>query len=346
MIIVRSPLRVSFFGGGTDHPTWLNMGEPGAVLSTTIDKYIYVQLRRLPAVFDFNYRVAWGMLEEVQTLNEIQHPVVREVLRHYAAGEETGYEVIYNADLPSKSGLGSSSSFTVSLLHAFLGNKERLCSKHMLAKEAIHVEQQLLKETVGYQDQIAAAHGGFNRIDFDSSGEYQIRPVQITSSRRAELESSMMMFFTGFTRSADAVEKKKVAKFADRTSELRSIYDMVDQGERVLRDPGRPVAEFGELLHHTWMAKRSLDASVSNAMIDERYEGAIKAGALGGKLLGAGGGGFLLMYVPEARREAVIASMQGMTYVPLQMERGGSQVVLYNPELTSNYLPAAAKVSR
>lgn len=345
MIIVRSPLRVSFLGGGTDHPTWLNMGEQGAVLSTTIDKYIYVQLRRLPAVFDFNYRVAWGMLEEVKTLNEIQHPVVREVLRYYAGNEETGYEVIYNADLPSKSGLGSSSAFTVSLLHAFFGNKERLCSKRALAKEAIHVEQQLLKETVGYQDQIAAAHGGFNRIDFSADGEYQIRPVQINGARRTELESSMMMFFTGFTRSADLVEKKKVAKFADRTAELRSIYDMVDVGEQILSDPNRPVAEFGELLHHAWMAKRSLDESVSNPMIDERYEGAMRAGALGGKLLGAGGGGFLLMYVPNSRREAVIEAMKGMTYVPLQMERGGSQVVLYNPELDSNYLPAAARVS-
>lgn len=346
MIIVRSPLRVSFFGGGTDHPTWLNTGEPGAVLSTTIDKYIYVQLRRLPAVFDFNYRVAWGMLEEVQSLNEIQHPVVREVLRHYAAAEETGYEVIYNADLPSKSGLGSSSAFTVSLLHAFFGNRERLCSKHALAKEAIYVEQQLLKETVGYQDQIAAAHGGFNRIDFGSDGEYRIRPVQINSARRTELESSMMMFFTGFTRSADEVEKKKVAKFRDRAAELRSIYDMVDEGERILVDPTRPVSEFGELLHNAWMAKRSLDESVSNAMIDERYEGALRAGALGGKLLGAGGGGFLLMYVPQSKRASVIESMKGMTYVPLQMERGGSQVVLYNPELTNNYLRAAARVSR
>ncbi len=346
MIIVRSPLRVSFFGGGTDHPAWLNRGEPGAVLSTTIDKYIYVQMRRLPAVFDFNYRVAWGMLEEVQSINEIQHPVVREVLKHYAAEEETGWEVIYNADLPSKSGLGSSSAFTVSLLHAYFGNKERLSSKQALAKEAIFVEQQLLKETVGYQDQIASAYGGFNRIDFEAGGQYQVRPVQVSAARRNELESSMMMFFTGFTRSADEVEKKKVAKFGDRTSELRSIYDMVDEGERILSDPSRPVSDFGELLHHAWMAKRSLDASVSNAMIDERYEGAMRAGALGGKLLGAGGGGFLLMYVPQNRRAAVIEAMKGMVYVPLQMERGGSQVVLYNPELTSNYLPAVSRVSK
>ncbi len=345
MIIVRSPLRVSFFGGGTDHPAWLSTGEPGAVLSTTIDKYVYVQLRRLPAVFDFNYRVAWGMLEEVKSINEIQHPVVRAVLTHYAASEETGYEVIYNADLPSKSGLGSSSSFTVSLLHAFFGNREKLCSKTALAREAIHVEQQLLKETVGYQDQIAAAHGGFNRIDFSEDGDYRIRPVQISGARRQELEQSMMLFFTGFTRSADEIEKRKIARFGDRAAELRAIYEMVNEGERILSDGNRRVDEFGALLDHAWTLKRSLDESVSNPMIDERYEAAINAGALGGKLLGAGGGGFLLMYVPPAKRAAVLEAMKGLSYVPLKMERGGTSVVLYNPELTSNYLPAIARVS-
>jgi len=285
------------------------------------------------------------MLEEVQSLNEIQHPVVREVLRHYAASEDTGYEVIYNADLPSKSGLGSSSAFTVSLLHAYFGNQERLVSKQALAREAIFVEQQLLKETVGCQDQIAAAYGGFNRIDFSEGGEFYIRPVQITAARKHELEQSMMMFFTGFTRSADEIEKRKIAKFNDRTTELRALYDMVDEGERILSTAARPVKEFGELLHHAWMTKRALDESVSNPSIDEHYEAACKAGALGGKLLGAGGGGFLLMYVPPAKRASVLEAMKGMTYVPLRMERDGSSVVLYNPELTSNYLTASARVS-
>jgi D-glycero-alpha-D-manno-heptose-7-phosphate kinase len=285
------------------------------------------------------------MLEEVQSINEIQHPVVRAVLTHNAASEETGYEVIYNADLPSKSGLGSSSSFTVSLLHAFFGNHENLCSKTALAREAIHVEQQLLKETVGYQDQIAAAHGGFNRIDFGQDGEYRIRPVQISGARRHELEDSMMLFFTGFTRSADEIEKRKIANFRDRTAELRAIYEMVDEGERILSDVNCKVDEFGALLDHAWAMKRSLDQSVSNPMIDERYEAAINAGALGGKLLGAGGGGFLLMYVPPNKRAAVMEAMKGLSHVPLKMERSGTSVVLYNPELTSNYLPAIAKVS-
>jgi len=345
MIIVRSPLRVSFFGGGTDHPAWFNRQEPGAVLSTTINKYIYIQLRRLPAVFDFNYRIAWGMLEEVKALNEIQHPVVREVLRHYGGSEETGYEVIYNADLPSKTGLGSSSAFTVSLLHAFFGNQERLCSKPMLAREAISVEQNLLKEAVGCQDQIAAAYGGLNRIDFYPGGDFRVTPINVPAARRLELERSMMLFFTGFTRSADEVERKKIAKFSERTAELRAIYDMVGEGERILLSPSRPLADFGDLLHETWVTKRKLDASVSNSTIDERYEAARKAGAIGGKLLGAGGGGFLLMFAPPERQAAVREAMAGLSYVPLRMERDGTSVVLYNPELTSNYVPAMAQVS-
>jgi len=345
MIIVRSPLRVSFFGGGTDHPAWLRRGEKGAVLSTSIDKYIYIQLRRLPAVFDFNYRVAWGMLEEVNSINEIQHPVVRAVLKHYAGENETGYEVIHNSDLPSKSGLGSSSSFTVSLLHAFFGNQEKLCSKKKLAREAIFVEQELLKETVGYQDQIAAAHGGLNRIDFSADGEYELTPIHLPGDRKAALEASMMLFFTGFTRFAEEIEQRKVARFGDRTKELRAIYDMVGEGERILTDTSRNINEFGELLHHTWVNKKTLDPSVSNPEIDARYEAALKAGALGGKLLGAGGGGFLLMFVPPEKRADVIEAMRGMTHVPLRMERSGSSVVLYDPDLDSNYLPAGAKVS-
>jgi D-glycero-alpha-D-manno-heptose-7-phosphate kinase len=345
MIIVRSPLRVSFFGGGTDHPAWFNRPEPGAVLSTTINKYIYVQLRRLPAVFDFNYRVAWRILEEVKTLNDIQHPVVREVLRHYAATDDTGYEVNYNADLPSRTGLGSSSAFTVSLLHALFGNQERLCSKPLLAREAIFVEQELLKEAVGCQDQIAAAYGGLNRIDFYSNGDHRVTPICVPVARRLELEHAMMLFFTGFTRLADDIERRKIANFADRSAELRALYEMVNEGERILLDRSRPLAELGELLHHAWTTKRKLDDSVSNPVIDERYEAARKAGSLGGKLLGAGGGGFLLMFVPPKRQAAVMAAMHGMSYVPIRMECDGTSTLLCDPELTSNDVPAAAQAS-
>ena len=346
MIVVRTPLRVSFFGGGTDHPTWFSRPERGAVLSTTIDKYIYVQLRRLPALFEFNYRVAWGMLEEVNTINEIQHPVVREMLRHYAEDEDhaSGYEVIYNADLPSKSGLGSSSAFTVSLLNAYFGNREKLCSRGFLAKEAIHIEQEILKETVGCQDQIATAYGGLNRIDFASDGDFAVTPVHISGSRRAELEASLMLFFTGFTRSADAIEKLKVARYADKTAELRAMYHMVGEGESILLDQNRNIGDFGDLLHHAWSEKRRLDESVSNAFIDERYEAGIAAGALGGKLLGAGGGGFLLMFAPPEKHAAVKAAMN-IPFVPFHMEKQGSSVILYNPELASNYVTAPARIA-
>jgi D-glycero-alpha-D-manno-heptose-7-phosphate kinase len=253
--------------------------------------------------------------------------------------------VIYNADLPSKTGLGSSSTFTVSFLHAFFGNLERLCSKPFLAREAIFVEQQLLKETVGCQDQIAAAYGGLNRIDFFPNGDHRVAPLQVQSARRQELERSLMLFFTGFTRSADEIEKRKIAKFNDRTTELRAIYEMVNEGEQILLDPARPLAEFGELLHQAWIEKRKLDESISNPFIDRSYEAARKAGAIGGKLLGAGGGGFLMMFVPQERQAAVTQALNDLTYVPFCMERDGTSIVLYNPELTSNYLTAQARVS-
>lgn len=344
MIIVRTPLRVSFFGGGTDHPAWFNRPERAAVLSTTINKYVYVQLRRLPAVFDFNYRIAWGMLEEVKTVREIQHPVVRRLLEHYDRDGESGYEIIYNADLPSKTGLGSSSAFTVSLLHAWFGNHERLCSKRFLAQEAIHMEQELLQETVGSQDQIAAAYGGLNRIDFLPGGDFTVSPLHVPTERREALQNNLMMFFTGFSRSAPALEKIKIARYEERLQNLRDMHAMVGEGERILADPRRDLGEFGDLLHEAWMAKRSIDPAVSNGFIDEAYDTARAYGARGGKLLGAGGGGFLMMYVPRERQEAVREGLKALTYVPFRMEREGTSVVLYNPELASNYLAADARV--
>lgn len=344
MIIVRTPLRVSFFGGGTDHPAWFNRPERGAVLSTTVNKYVYVQLRRLPAVFDFNYRIAWGMLEEVKTVREIQHPVVRRLLEQYDRGGESGYEIIYNADLPSKTGLGSSSAFTVALLNAWFGNHERLCSKRFLAEEAIYMEQELLQEAVGSQDQVAAAYGGLNRIDFLPGGEFKVSPVHVPRERREALEDSLMLFFTGFSRSAPAIEKLKVARYNDRLQNLRDMYAMVDEGERILSDSRRDLNAFGSLLHEAWMAKRSIDPVVSNSVIDEAYETARAHGAVGGKLLGAGGGGFLVLFVPRDRQGAVKQALKKLTHVPFRMEREGASVVLYNPELASNYIAAEACV--
>lgn len=342
MILVRTPLRISFFGGGTDHPSWF-AGAPGAVLSTSINKYVYVQLRRLPAVFEFNYRVVWGMLEEVKSISEIQHPVVKAVLTHYDQAETTGFEVVYNADLPARSGLGSSSAFTVSMLHAFVGNQGRLASKRWLANEAINVERRLLQEPGGCQDQIAAAFGGLNRIDFEPDGDFRLSPVRMDIDRRQQFESSLMMFFTGFTRAAAEIEAAKIENFDKRANEMKRLYELVGEGKRLLEDEREPLGAFGGLLHEAWMQKRALASSVSNVFIDDAYDAAIRAGASGGKLLGAGGGGFLLLYAPPERHAAVRAALDKLVYVPIQMEREGASVVLYAPELDGNYETARAR---
>lgn len=349
MIIVRTPLRVSFFGGGTDHPAWFKEHGPGAVLSTSIDKYVYVTLRHLPPVFDFNYRVVWREVEQVQEIGEIKNPVIREVLRHHTSPTDSGYEIAYNADLPARSGLGSSSAFTVAALHALWRNSGRTPSKLDLALEAIKVEQDYLGEPVGSQDQTAVAYGGFNRIDFAADGGLRVSPVSMSKSRKALLEEHIMMFFTGFTRDAGTVEKQKVLNLGSKLKELNFMYEMVAEGRKILENPTSPLSEFGDLLNEGWIAKKSLAKGVSNGLIDDAYDAAMKAGALGGKLLGAGGGGFLLFFVPPERQASVAAVMRGFEFrpglcgvhVPLAFEDGGSSVVLHRPELNENFTPVA-----
>jgi D-glycero-alpha-D-manno-heptose-7-phosphate kinase len=345
MIIVRTPLRVSFFGGGTDHPSWFNHYGPGAVLSTTIDKYVYISLRYLPPVFDFKYRLSWRIVEQKNTLDEIEHPVIREVLRHYAPNPDVGFEMAYNADLPAQSGLGSSSAFSVAALHALSAHEGLAYSKLSLAKDAIRVEQNLLSEPVGSQDQTAVAFGGLNRIDFRKDQELSVAPIEISAYRRSQLESHLMMFFTGFTREASKVESSKIASFATRTKEMERLYEHVSLGEAILRDEGKSIHEFGELLHDAWVQKRALSNSVSNTSIDEIYQAAQEAGALGGKLLGAGGGGFVLLFVPPEAQPRVyhklvslkLANDLSPVHVPFKFENKGSEIVMHQPELTSNY---------
>jgi D-glycero-alpha-D-manno-heptose-7-phosphate kinase len=343
MIIVRTPLRISFFGGGTDHPTWFRRGELGAVLSTTINKYLYIQLRRLPAVFDFNYRVLWNQVEQVKTIEEIKHPIVRTVLQNYAADEETGYEIVYNADLPARSGLGSSSSFTVAMLHAFLANQGRFASKSYLAREAIRIEQDLLKEPVGSQDQVAAAFGGLNQITFEGQDGVAVNPVRAPAGRVQQLESSLLLFFTGFVRSASAVEETKIKSFDAKQAELRRMHQMVIEGREMLESENGSLDAFGDLLDEAWRAKRSLADSVSTDAIDDVYDAGMRAGALGGKLLGAGGGGFILFYAPPERHAAIREALHTLVHVPISFEREGSSVVLFNPELTANYEVASLR---
>ncbi|MBO9669939.1 MAG: hypothetical protein J7485_05435 [Sphingobium sp.] len=344
MIIVRSPMRVSFFGGGTDHPTWFRTGEQAGVLSTTIDKYLYVTLRRLPRVFDFNYRVSWRIIEETKSISEIQHPIVRAVLENYGDGDGYGYEVLYNADLPAQSGLGSSSAFTVAMLRAYLGNLGRISSKQFLAAEAIRIEQDLLNEPVGSQDQIAAAYGGLNQINFYQDNSFLVEPVCISSERKAALNKNLIMFFTGFTRSASKIEGEKVKEIKNKTTELRAIHEMVVEGRDILENENRNLNDFGALLHQGWLRKRSLSAGVSNAGLDAAYEAARNAGALGGKLLGAGGGGFLLFYVEPHNRAGLKKALKPMIDMSFGFENGGSSIVLYNPEFHANYDPSLRRV--
>ena len=352
MIIVRTPLRVSFFGGGTDHPGWYrDLGGQGAVLSTTINKYVYMTLRNLPAVFDYSYRIAWRMIEQAKTIDDIQHPVVREVLRNYGRTDDPGFEISYNADLPARSGLGSSSAFTVAALHALFRHQGRPVNKTILTNEAIRVEQEFLQEPVGSQDQTAVAHGGLNRIDFCGENGVSVTPLDISMSRRHELQSHLMMFFTGFTRDAGTVEKKKIENFENRRGQLERMYRMVAVGQEILSRESEPIDQFGALLHQAWIEKRSLASGVSTGPIDDIYEAGLKAGAVGGKLLGAGGGGFLLFFVPPERQQSVaraVCSISGdgrsaPVHVPFRLESEGSSVVLFQPELTSNYEPAVVE---
>lgn len=337
MIIIRTPLRVSFFGGGTDHPDWFNRPEGGAVLSTSINKYVYIQLRRLPAVFDFKYRVVWRKVEQVGAISEIEHPVVRAVLEHYGAPDDPGFEIIYNADLPARSGLGSSSAFTVGMLHAFMAERGVYMAPRSLASEAIRVEQELLNEPVGCQDQVAVALGGLNRIDFHGANQFTVSPVTASLARREALESRLMMFFTGFTRSAGAIEAAKKQSFEDKQAQLRRMYEMVAEGESILSNERTELDEFGALLHEGWLHKRGLASAVSNPEIDDYYTAAREAGALGGKLLGAGGGGFLLFYVPDGARQRVLTALDHLVHVPFGFGREGTRAVVFDPELSSNY---------
>jgi D-glycero-alpha-D-manno-heptose-7-phosphate kinase len=325
MIITRTPLRISFFGGGTDYPTWFRENG-GAVLATTIDKYTYLHCRYLPPFFDFKSRIVWSRIEQVQQPAEIAHPAIRGVLQWLKIDD--GVEIHHHGDLPARTGLGSSSSFTVGLLHALHALRGKLVSKRDLAEEAIHVEQQVLLENVGVQDQIQAAFGGFNRVDIHTDGSFEVAPVVVRPERLDELLRHLLLVYTGLSRHASEIAAEQVSSIPDKGRELRTMRALVDEAQGVLCSR-QPLQEFGRLLHESWELKRSLSSKIAPAFVDEIYEAARKAGARGGKLLGAGGGGFMLLFVEPAQRKAVIASLNGLLTVPFQFERAGTQLVLY-----------------
>lgn len=329
MIITKTPFRISFFGGGTDYPAWFEENG-GAVLATAIDKYCYITCRYLPPFFDFKYRIVYSNIENVSTLHEIKHPAVRAVLSWKKIDD--GLAIHHEGDLPARSGLGSSSSFTVGLIHALTALRGKMIGKKNLAKEAIYVEQNVIGEHVGSQDQISAAYGGFNKIEFLKDGTFDVEPVILKAERRNELLSHLMLFFTGFSRVASDIAKSKIDNFKNREKELFMMRQMVDQGITILQNQGEPIISFGQLLDQSWRQKRTLSDSVSNNAIDEIYQAALDAGATGGKLLGAGGGGFLLVFACPSKHENIRERLKDLIYVPFDFEPVGSQVVVYQPD--------------
>lgn len=328
MIITRTPFRISFFGGGTDYPAWFQQ-HGGQVLSTTIDKYCYITCRHLPPFFDYKHRIVYSAIENVRHWDEIQHPAVRAVLGWSNCGK--GLEIHHDGDLPARSGLGSSSSFTVGLLHALAALKGRYVSKKQLASNAIHIEQEVIGENVGSQDQIAAAYGGLNRIEFTRNGNFEVSPVIVRPQRLRELQSHLMLCFTGFSRIASEIAKSQIESIRQRDVELHRMAEMVEEAIRILHSRSSRIDAFGELLHEGWLHKKSLSDKVSTPEIDEIYQTALDAGATGGKILGAGGGGFLLLFVKPALQARVREKLDHLVHVPFSFDDSGSRVVLYQP---------------
>ena len=331
MIITKTPFRMSFFGGGTDMEEFFRE-HGGAVLSTTFDKYCYVNVRHLPRFFDYRTELSYSQIERVTDVEDIDHPAIRNAMKMLDMHE---IRLTYEADLPARSGLGTSSSFAVGMLNAFYCLKGKYASKRQLADDAIRLERVLCKEAGGWQDQIAAAYGGFNRIDFAADG-YDVRPVIISPERKEQLNDNLMMFFTGFTRLSAQVQQANAGTGKDKVARLKEMLRLVDEAERVLEDRHGDLDAFGELLDESWKLKRGTGRAVSTDDIDLFYEKAQKAGAVGGKLLGAGGGGFLVFYVRPEHQQAVRRALSGLMYVPFSFENGGTRVIHYSPE---SYIP-------
>jgi D-glycero-alpha-D-manno-heptose-7-phosphate kinase len=330
MIITRTPLRISFFGGGTDFPAWYKENG-GGVLSTTIDKYCYISLRKLPPFFDYKHKIVFFSKQEAfNEIDEIKHPAVREVYRYMSV--DSGLVMQHDADLPSNSGLGSSSAFTVGLLHALHTLRGQIVSKKRLGLEAVHVEQDLIREAVGSQDQMAAAFGGLNKIEFSRHNNIEVTPLAVAGEKLHFLQSNLMLYFTGFARFAAEIEEDKFRNLESRRSELETMHSLVDQAFEILSGDVAKYEDFGRLLQESWRIKRSLSSKVSNDVIDEIYNRAIGAGALGGKLLGAGGGGFILFFVPPDNQRSVRNELSDLLHVPFRFDTLGTQLIYYTED--------------
>lgn len=312
MIISRTPYRISFFGGGTDYPTWYTE-HGGAVLSATINKYCYITARKLPPFFEYKNRIRYFKNEETQTLEAIEHPSVREVARYLNI--EEGLEIVHAGDLPAQSGLGSSSTFTVGLLNALHGLQNYMPNKRELALKAIHIEQNVIGEAVGSQDQAAAAFGGLNLITFSKSRIIDVDPILLSEARLLDLQDHLLLCFTGFARTASVIAQQQIDQIHAKASELNSMQILCDEALKALINEEVPISKFGSLLHEQWQIKRKLSTVITNKQIDEIYERGIGAGAIGGKLLGAGSGGFMLFLAPKDKHEAIKKSLREKLFV-------------------------------
>jgi D-glycero-alpha-D-manno-heptose-7-phosphate kinase len=329
MIITRTPFRVSFFGGGTDYPVWYKENG-GSVLSTTINKYCYISCRYLPPFFDYKYRLRYTLREETQTMHEIKHPSIRECLRYLDI--ENGIEMVHTSDIPAMAGIGSRSAFTIGFLNALYALKGKMVTKRQLAREAIHVEQNLIRENVGSQDQIACAFGGFNKIEFGGEKDFYVYPMTIDQDKVNLLQDHLMLFFTGFVRTASDIAGEQIKNTPNKKAELQALVDISEKAISILNSDSSDLKEFGKLFHEAWRIKKSLTKLISTAMIDEMYDAAISAGAVGGKLLGAGGGGFMLLFAPPQQQKKIREALKKILYVPFRFESLGSQVIMYSPQ--------------
>lgn len=328
MIISRAPYRISLFGGGTDYPQWYKENG-GAVLSTSINKYSYITCRHLPNFFEYKYRIRYYKREEVNSIRAIEHPVVREALT--MLNIEGGLDLVHHGDLPAQTGIGSSSSFTVGLLHSLYGMRNQMPTKRMLADAAIKIEQELLGEAVGSQDQVAAAFGGLNLINFGGVDNYSVHPVILSAERKSQLEDSLIMIFTGITRTASELAKDQILSIEINSKKLVRAKELVNEALNILQNQ-YDINQIGTLLDEQWQIKKTLTENISNNLINEIYDAAKSAGALGGKLLGAGGGGFMLFFVPPKTKQAVLDKLKNYLHVPFRFENLGSQVIFHANE--------------
>ena len=329
MIITRTPFRISFFGGGTDYPAWYK-NNGGAVLATSIDKYCYISIRYLPPFFEHLHRIVYSRVEHVTSISEIQHPTVRAILNEF--NPIKGLEIHHDGDLPARAGLGSSSSFAVGLLNAMSALNGRRVTKKNLAERATYIEQELMQENVGCQDQITTAYGGFNIINFETDNTKNVAPVIANPLNIQTLQDSMMLFYTGVSRFASKIAGEQLKNFGNRTPELTRMREMVEEGANLLDQKINPVKEFGELLHEGWLLKKRLADTITNSEINEIYEKGLNAGAYGGKLLGAGGGGFLLFIAPKEKHFIIKEALPNLVHVSFKFDNDGSKVIVYDPE--------------